>query len=425
MSPREEAARFAAVHKELAGNKAAIVYGFGAGYHIEELLAAYPSLLRVVAVECNLEVLYHALSVRDFSGLFFDPRFTPLFGRFEDVRDKLAEELSALEANTDAISVVVHSPSLKAIPETDADGRQIFEYIKSRQSITDSRPLERLCIENIEKYGRLPHRSRGIGTFSGAFTGVPAIIAGAGPSLDRNSFLMRHAKRNALVISVDSALAPLMARGCEPHFAVTADPQENVKRYFANAGGFTGMLIHNVQAFHDTVASFAPERRFAAFTPAYKKETEFLNPGEDDFLRNSPSVFLTALDFAVRSGAGPIVFVGCDLAFAAGKTHASGSAGMVTTNKSLKRKSDFLRNVTGYYGPEVFTSLTFFIYLKQLEQYVETHPETEFYNATEGGAAIRGAAPKPLKEFLFVTGGLNPGIAETIARAAGEKLNRD
>src|SRR5262245_28966073 len=60
-------------------------------------------------------------------------------------------------------------------------------------------------------------------TLAGAFSGVPAIIACAGPSLDRNIHDIAHVRDRALVIGCDTAARPLTHAGVEPHLVVAID----------------------------------------------------------------------------------------------------------------------------------------------------------------------------------------------------------
>ena len=56
------------------------------------------------------------------------------------------------------------------------------------------------------------------------FTGIPAIVVGAGPSLDENLPVLRHLQDRALLVAVDTAVRPLLAAGIHPHLVVSVDP---------------------------------------------------------------------------------------------------------------------------------------------------------------------------------------------------------
>src|SRR5581483_996644 len=52
------------------------------------------------------------------------------------------------------------------------------------------------------------------------FTGVPAIVVAAGPSLDNNIAQLGALEDRALIIAVDTTLRPLRAAGIRPHLIV-------------------------------------------------------------------------------------------------------------------------------------------------------------------------------------------------------------
>src|SRR6476659_8277570 len=58
------------------------------------------------------------------------------------------------------------------------------------------------------------------------FTNVPAVVVGAGPSLDANLSALYDLQDRALLIAVDTAVRPLLAAGIRPHVVVSVDPSE-------------------------------------------------------------------------------------------------------------------------------------------------------------------------------------------------------
>src|SRR5262245_18924083 len=59
-----------------------------------------------------------------------------------------------------------------------------------------------------------------------AFSGVPAIVVGAGPSLDQNVRDLRTCAGRALIVATDTAWRPLASAGIDPHIVVALDPSE-------------------------------------------------------------------------------------------------------------------------------------------------------------------------------------------------------
>src|SRR5262249_39241897 len=80
----------------------------------------------------------------------------------------------------------------------------------------------------------LPAVARGhdVRALTGAYTKVPAIVAGAGPSLDRLLPDIGWARNRALLIACDTAPRPLLGAGLAPQLVVAVDPGAANARHF-------------------------------------------------------------------------------------------------------------------------------------------------------------------------------------------------
>src|SRR5262249_55438366 len=67
--------------------------------------------------------------------------------------------------------------------------------------------------------------------FDGAGTGVPAILVGAGPSLDANIPQLLAVADRALIIAAAPAARPLLHAGITPDLIVAVDPTERNARH--------------------------------------------------------------------------------------------------------------------------------------------------------------------------------------------------
>jgi hypothetical protein len=159
-----------------------------------------------------------------------------------------------------------------------------------------------------------------------AFSGVPAVITAAGPSLDDTLDELRRVEGRALLIAVDTTLPALIGAGLAPHLAVGVDPSEGNARHLMESPSCEQTLI---------VAEGSLDPR--AIDP-FADRTFFLRVGESDpwpwllahgidrgRLRTWGSVLTTALDLAVRAGCDPIVFAGADLAFTGDRPYCRGT----------------------------------------------------------------------------------------------------
>lgn len=159
-----------------------------------------------------------------------------------------------------------------------------------------------------------------------AFAGLPAVVIGAGPSLDRNIADLVAYRDRALIIAADTAVRPLLAAGIDPHFVVEADPSEINARHLCE-------LRPDLQAALVAEGSVDPES-----LRAFEGRTFFYRVGDHDpwpwltgngldcgRLRSWGSVLTTAFDLARVIGCSRIVFAGADLAFTHDRPYARGT----------------------------------------------------------------------------------------------------
>jgi hypothetical protein len=166
-----------------------------------------------------------------------------------------------------------------------------------------------------------------VASLAGAFPGVPAIVVGAGPSLDQALAHLREAQENAIVVSVDTALRPLLSAGIEPHFVVALDPGESNTRHLWE-------LPPCDETFLVTEASMTPialehfRGRTFLFSVSDHQPWPWLNTLQQSRgrLRAWGSVLTSTYDLALRLGCDPVVFVGSDLAFTGNQPYARGVA---------------------------------------------------------------------------------------------------
>src|SRR5512145_3078123 len=107
-------------------------------------------------------------------------------------------------------------------------------------------------VKNLLKAARAP----GIAKFAGKFSGIPAVIVSAGPSLDKNIHELRGWEQNALILSTDTALKPLLAAGIEPHFVLTGDPSPVNYRHIQGAQAPHSFLVAEATAYPAVFGEF-------------------------------------------------------------------------------------------------------------------------------------------------------------------------
>ena len=187
--------------------------------------------------------------------------------------------------------------------------------------------LSRLWEENYKN--NLPRISKasGVSKLADRFKGIPAVLVGAGPSLDKNVHLLPLVKGKAVIISCDAALKVLQRHSVMPDIVVNLDPQPTVLNFFE------GVETRGLTLIAPTIASpklcddwrgnlffynkHAPDIPALAQISARHAELGALTPGG--------TVLSIAFDLAFKMGADPIAFIGQDLSYPERNAYAAGS----------------------------------------------------------------------------------------------------
>jgi hypothetical protein len=160
----------------------------------------------------------------------------------------------------------------------------------------------------------------------GAFAGTPAIVVGAGPSLDGRLPAIADARRRALVIACDTAARPLMAAGIQPHFIVAVDPAESNAMHLAALHGPARTWLVAEGSLHPTAFASFDRRTFffnvSDHEPWPWLRVQGLGRGR---LAAWGSVATSALDLALRMGCSPVLLAGLDFAFTGGRAYCRGT----------------------------------------------------------------------------------------------------
>jgi hypothetical protein len=257
---------------------------------------------------------------------------------------------------------------------------------------------------NIAQVMELP----GVERFYGAFAGVPAIVAAAGPSLTASlDFIRKHAG-SAVIVAVDTSYGLLRKHGIEPHFCVTVDPQPINARYFEGDRGGRTVMVADPSSHPSVFRLFRGRSVLTGMAFPMMKWIEEIC-GERGEIAHGGSVSTNAFDFAKRLGASPVVLVGQDLAFTGGYAHARGSYLDEQVHLRTTRFSNpemFNRYqltalprifVQGIRGGKVHTNQKMIIFLSWFER----RPDPDLVNATADGALMKGVRHAAAEDLVF------------------------
>ncbi len=244
----------------------------------------------------------------------------------------------------------------------------------------------------------------------------PAVVVGAGPSLDKNIHLLKHLPANFLLIATDTCLPALLQREIQPHVVMSCDPLKMNARHFDPVFQLGSILLAYLPEVNYQILEKYPQHtlRLCLHSSQSKTLQAFLPylQGKTMFPRRTNAGHC-ALWLAQQMGCSPIVLVGMDLAIPKeGSSHAleAQNRSQVTVDEPSQRarihgaveiQENPMVQVPGYYGGKVYTFPHFADTLRKMEQEIAGYG-LKVINATEGGAEIRGAEAMPLEEALRI-----------------------
>lgn len=327
VAPNKEAQRL--VQRALAEeHDAVVVFGTGLGYHLEELRKQEPAL-PVILVEPSPELMKHALSYRSHEWWC---RYGPDLVCAPEEEDLLSTTLRRLGVYKPA-SLVLGGMRQLYERETELSGTVLEQY-RHRRSVNRNtlRRFGKLWVRNTLKnlFGAEPRP--GIDHLAGTANGIPALVCGAGPTLDLLQPYLAPLSKRCLVIAVDTALTVLQRIGVTPDFAVVADPQYWNTRHL-DALRFSeqvrtqeeATILVSEPATHPRV--FRLWRGPCVVSASLFPLGSFIDTwsGRSRKLGAGGSVATSAWDLARIMGSSEIFLAGIDLGFPGNLTHCRGS----------------------------------------------------------------------------------------------------
>ncbi|NGX52410.1 MAG: hypothetical protein KR126chlam5_00708 [Candidatus Anoxychlamydiales bacterium] len=226
----------------------------------------------------------------------------------------------------------------------------------------------------------------------GEFKNIPAIIAGAGPSLDKNLDELKDLKNKALIFVGGSALNIFAKKNIKYHFGASLDPNPYFKRFKENEI-FEKPFFYQNQIDNNNLSLVHSKKILASDFGAHPLEKwiyEGLNAEQKTFEAGwTVTTFL--IKIAKMLGCNPIITIGLDLSFKKQK-YSKGVVKEKSTYKLIKTK-DINEN-------EVLTQKDWLLAKSWIEEYAALNRDKTFINATEGGLKIENFKNLKLLDVL-------------------------
>lgn len=248
------------------------------------------------------------------------------------------------------------------------------------------------------------HRSNWGNALFGKFKGVPAIICGAGPSLEKQLTLLKQLHNNALIFAGGSSLNAITQQNILPHFGAGIDPnQEQLSRILATRGR-TVPFFYRSRMLHEAVREIQGPRLYISGAGGYdiaEWYEEKFNIAQE-FLDEGHNVVNFCTEIALRLGCDPLIYIGLDLAYTDKKAYANGvnTDALISVDALLNEEDPDKRGIlrTDIYGKPIITLWKWIAEADWLGQFAKDHPEITLINATEGGLGFPNVPTIPFAE---------------------------
>lgn len=394
--PVEEAICWAKQYKLNDIEKVIMMFGFGNGFFVKSILDKMEEDGVLVIYEPSFSIFLYVMEHYDLMDILKDPK---LYLIIEEVNEDECKNVLAktININNYENNLMVTHPIYDKIYEKELMyfTKKVHSSLKSKQlNFNYYAKLGQLSCENILN-NLLYLKSDYIldDLFETTSKDIPVIIVAAGPSLEKNIDELKRAKGHAIIIAVTRALDMLYEHNIEPDFLSIVDPQEILEEFSYGGEAITFPIFCQFSSSHGMLKHHSGIKIFCGDSEFVNLLLEKINKRIKNIYTGG-SVATFAFELAIELGFKNIILVGQDLAYAKdGITHAGGIKEV--------REVDQDYTVEGINGEPVVTRYDWYHFLQWYEQEIERiKDKINIYDATEGGAKIKGTIIKPLSNCI-------------------------
>lgn len=389
--------------EDLFAARMAVVLGFGSGRLFAEVVERTGPQTFVLLIEPDVDLFAAIVAEEDFSRAFELERVSLAVGekphaatiiRAEDAFSMFTiADFPILENNwSSGLYANYFAETKKRLVELAAMGKQNARTIE-----TLGAEWRKNIFENLPAILKSPP----VSSLFGEFSGIPAVIVAAGPSLDKNARFLSSLAGSAIIIAVDTAVRPLLLAGVQPDIVMALDSQTENYQHLAGVDLPNALYALNPVVNHRIVKERRGPMVFTGYTEPLFEWVETVI-GARGSVRTGGSVATSAFDLAVKMGCSPVIFVGQDICYSSNATHADGTTHLASLSvigglpPEATVEAFSARNI---FGAPVLTTHKMESWRRWFELLI-TSSQAPALNATEGGIGIAGAENISLAEVV-------------------------
>ena len=390
------------------GTGAVFLYGCGFGYSLFEVFAHKKPHTLVILFEQDIYLFKAMLYYFDLEPIIQTQKIVFLIGDsdcFAKAFEQLFYSIIFFSCTFPTIAF-----SLSAQRNFKAQYTKIHKYVFLQLSLLtfyigndhlDNLIGFRNLVANTKEILQNPY----ISSLKDKYKDIPAFIIANGPSLDINIHQLKKIQGKGLIISVESAIVPLMKKEIKPDILTIIERTKYTYTYhFENKNYPNDIALICLALVDEQVYPSFHGEKIPLFRSAEAINQWFnLYLGDGSNIDAGANVSHLALELATYLGANPIVFVGQDYAYGpSGVTHSKDA---VYSEEKGKRARKIIHSfplvyVEGNNGTMIPSNRLWADFKLGLERKIAEHPNYLFLNATEGGAKIEGTKCRTLNEVI-------------------------
>lgn len=345
------------------------VYGCGLGYHIYQLYLISKGSVPIKVFDINSKMVEYA---RLYGVLEWIPK---------DVLEIRTDDsvLSFLESlDNSETGMFFHIPSVRQI-KNEIEREAILGICVQQNT------LYKFKIDSqINFWRNIKTKISSIDKLDSSKIKKEMVIVAAGPSLDDNMENLRLWKNKKTIVAVGTVFRKLVNAGISPDYVVIMDPQKRTLKQLEGVENEQIPMILDMTAYWEFARVYRGPKYMVCIPGGREEIRQYAKQNNLTMWTSGGTVTSMALEFAIHYKAEKIYFVGVDLAYPEGVSHASG-----TMDCSIKN-TEKLPKVQGVRGQEVYADRVFISYRKWIEERIEGISNITFYNMSRRGAHIEG-----------------------------------
>ncbi|WP_315121938.1 6-hydroxymethylpterin diphosphokinase MptE-like protein [uncultured Clostridium sp.] len=380
--------------EDITSQNIIVVFGLSSGEHIKELLKHLEEDNKVLIIEPDKNVLNKFLEIEYAEELLNDDRISLSIYEKEHIKHFLNNYINSISVKN----------IIKLKISSGYDGIYKKELLNTYDAF--KKLMENSLMDNATtKYfshifakafiSNLKHiiEATPINYFKNKFIDKPAIIASAGPSLEKNVHELKEVQDKFIIITGARSLSTLIKNNIIPDFICMIDPIEFNCKFIEDYLDYRIPLIFYENTSYMAMNLYKGPKVLFSENPLISSILEY----DVGNLLSGGSVAHNCTSFASYIGCNPIIFIGQDFAYTEEKFHADSSA--FKEDNKVSNKIDFIE-VKDVFGNLVKTDRKLNLYRTNMEEIIKYYNNKTFINSTEGGAHIEGTIVQTLDRTI-------------------------